>query len=342
MGNPAVLIVGAGALGVTTGYHLALAGADITFLVRPARLQSLKSPQVLYCYDDGQLKEFAGFAAVASAGEAAQASYDHVLVTMDGATCRGEEATRLLEALGDVIRPTSAAVIVCGIGVRAYLRDVMRLADERVIEGTMRMLSYQVDRVTLPLHPPTDPDKLAQATMAYRHVGGIDGFMLAGKPDGPGRDFVELYNRCRVSRCQTVNSRAYTMFTRSAFPTFAVFDMAGWPDAETMSKNRELMSLCARAVREIMRLPEHGWPGKLGGLLMNRRLLARMNIKTERNCLPVDYQAFNRFHHGGKVLEQDIGVMKQCLESGRAQGRAMPALEQLVSRYEAHCAASGD
>lgn len=339
MEKPAVLIVGAGALGIATGYHLSLAGAGVTFLVRPARLEALEPPQVLYSYDDGQLKEFAAYEAIGSVGEAARKRYDFVMVTMDGATCRGEEATGLLGQLGEAIRPTAAVVIVCGIGVRAHLRDVMGLPDGRVIEGTMSMLSYQTDRVTLPLNPPTDPERLAQASLAYHQIGGNDGFMLAGKPVGPVGEFVELYNRCGVSRCKTVNPLAYTMFTRTAFPTFAVFDMAGWPDAETMSRNKELMSLCSRAIREIMRLPEHGWPGKLGGLLMNRRLLSRMNIKTERNVLPVDYQAFNRFHHGGKVRDQDIGVMKQCLESGRAQGRPMPALEELIRRYEAHCSA---
>jgi hypothetical protein len=340
MNNPAVLIVGAGALGITTGYHLALGGTDVTFLVRPGRLEALQSPQILYCHDDSALKELAAFGASASVEEAAQTSYDFVMVTMDGATCRGREATGLLEALGEAIRPTAAAVIVCGIGVRAYIRDVMGLPDERIIEGTMRILSYQVDRVTLPLHPPTDPDSLAQASMAYRHVGGHDGFMVVDSPAGPARAFVELYNRSGVSRCQTVKQQLYTMFTRTAFPTFAVFDLAGWPNAEAMADNTELMSLCCRAIKEIMRLPEHGWPGKLGGLLMNRKLLSRMNIKAERSALPVDYQAFNRFHHGGKVREQDIGVMKQSLESGRAQGRAMPALAELVRRYEAHCGAS--
>lgn len=341
MEKSAVLIVGAGALGITTGYHLSLANADVTFLVRPGRLEALESPQALYCYDDGQLKQFAGYQAVGSVEEAGRKRYDFVLVTMDGAICRSEEATRLLEALGAAIRTTSAAVIVCGIGVREYCRQIMGLPEDRVLEGTMRILSYQVDRVTLPLHPPTNPEKLVQASMAYCHVGGSDGFMVVDSPAVPARKFVELYNRSGVSRCQTVKQQLYTLFTRTAFPTFAVFDLAGWPDAETMAGNSELMSLCCRAIKEIMRLPEHGWPGKLGGLLMNRRILSRMNIKAERNCLPLDYQAFNRFHHGGKVREQDVGVMKQSLESGRAQGRSMPALEELIIRYQAHCAATG-
>lgn len=341
MEQPSVLIAGAGALGVVTGYHLALSGADVTFLVRPGRVAEIQPPMSLYCYDDDEVKEFSGYSVVGSVAEAAGRDYDFVLVTFDGATCRGEEATALLRELGEAIRASGALVIPCGIGVRAYIRDLMGLADERVVEGTMAMMSYQTDRVTMPLHPPTDPDKLARAAMAYRHVGGEYGFMLAGRAAGPVKEFIELYNRSGVSRCRTVPPTLYTMFTRTAFPTFAVFDMAGWPDAETMADNDELMSLCARAIKEIMRLPEHGLIGKLAGLLVSSGRLAKTNIKTEQHCLPADYPAFNKFHHGGKVRQQDIDVMKESLESGRKQGRAMPALEELLNRYEAHIASLG-
>ena len=53
MKKPSVLIVGAGATGLPIGYHLALAGADITYLVRPGRKAALDSRPPLYCYDDG-------------------------------------------------------------------------------------------------------------------------------------------------------------------------------------------------------------------------------------------------------------------------------------------------
>jgi hypothetical protein len=48
------------------------------------------------------------------------------------------------------------------------------------------------------------------------------------------------------------------------------------------------------------------------------------------------YKDFNRFQHRSKVREQDIQVLRDCLASGRAQGRAMPALGELLELYEAH------
>jgi hypothetical protein len=51
--------------------------------------------------------------------------------------------------------------------------------------------------------------------------------------------------------------------------------------------------------------------------------------------LPLDYQAFNRFHHGGKVRAQDVEILHDCLAEGRSTGHAMPALEDLLERLEA-------
>ncbi|WP_199821983.1 2-dehydropantoate 2-reductase N-terminal domain-containing protein [Streptomyces sp. XY152] len=43
--TPSVCIVGAGSMGVVTGYHLGLAGASVTFLVRPHRQAQSSRPR---------------------------------------------------------------------------------------------------------------------------------------------------------------------------------------------------------------------------------------------------------------------------------------------------------
>jgi hypothetical protein len=46
--------------------------------------------------------------------------------------------------------------------------------------------------------------------------------------------------------------------------------------------------------------------------------------------LPLDWEAFNRFHHGGKVNGADQMLRRACLEKGRGEGKEMPALEKLM------------
>jgi hypothetical protein len=334
-----ILIVGAGALGTVTGYHLALGGAEVTFFVRPARLAEMQPPLVLYCYDDATLKDFQDYRLVSTIAEIAAQNFDYVLVTFDGAVCRSAEGTRLLTELGDAIRDSDAVIIIGGVGVRDHYLKTTRLPEARLLEGTLGSLSYQVARVTLPLHPPTDAAELARASVAYHHFAGTTGFMLAAKPALAAKAFAAAYNKCTVSKCVILNEYVFKIVSTAFFPLTAVSDLAGWPDAATMTRNIALMKLCAGSMREISSLPQHGFIGKLVGLVLWRPVVAMLMKKLETDSLPLDFQAFNKFHHGAKVRVQDLDVMRACAASGKAQGQDMPALNELVRRYEAHCAA---
>ena len=59
--NKKILVVGAGALGVTTAYHLRQSGADISFYVRPGRAEQLQKPLRLYAYHKRAVDELADF-----------------------------------------------------------------------------------------------------------------------------------------------------------------------------------------------------------------------------------------------------------------------------------------
>jgi hypothetical protein len=340
MANPSVLIVGAGALGVSTGYHLNLAGADVTFLVRENRLAALSRPQTLYCYDDGQLKIFSAYRTASELGVLAQTRFDFVLVTLDGASCRSAEGTKLLAGIADLIRGSEAVIIICGVGVRGHYLNTTGLPENRILEGTLASLAYQVDRVTLPLHPPTDPALLAQAAFAYHHFKGVPGFMLAAKPRAAAEAFAALYNGSRASKAVVMKAELYAIVSSAFFPATAICDLAGWPAANGINANKELMRLGSGAMREMIALPEHGWIGQLIAPLLQTPALKWLLTKMYQASIPLDFHAFNRFHHGGKVRAQDLQVMQNCLASGLAQGRKMPALGELVVRYDRHCAAN--
>ena len=76
-----------------------------------------------------------------------------------------------------------------------------------------------------------------------------------------------------------------------------------------------------------MALPQHGWLGKLIAVLLGPRMTANVHLTMEREMRPLDYQAFNRFHHGGKVHAQDAKALHDCLAEGQRQGQQMTALK---------------
>jgi UDP-N-acetyl-D-mannosaminuronate dehydrogenase len=73
-----ILVVGAGAIGVVYGYILSLAKVEVTFLIRPHRVEALSKPQTLYNYDDQQLKTFSEFKYTTDPAKISDVNYDYV------------------------------------------------------------------------------------------------------------------------------------------------------------------------------------------------------------------------------------------------------------------------
>jgi hypothetical protein len=175
MGNgptPQILIVGAGAMGLGAGYHLQLAGAAVTFLVRPARVVEMSRSQLLYSYDDATLKSLADYRFISDVAEISRSSYDYVIVTLDGFTTRKPEGRALLKSIGKAIGESSTEVIIGGVGVglHDYYLRTMALPANRVLNGGLGMLCHQVANFKLPWHVPTNPVLLSKADVAYRHI----------------------------------------------------------------------------------------------------------------------------------------------------------------------------
>ncbi|WP_438853121.1 ketopantoate reductase family protein [Brevundimonas nasdae] len=329
--QPKILIVGAGAMGVVTGYHLDLAGAAVTFLVRPHRLPALQRPQVLYSYDDGGLKTFSAYGCITTADALAYGCFDYMLLTLDGVALRNPEGVSLIKAIGAAALDTPTKVIIgaIGIGLKPWFMRLSGLAEDQVFNGAMSIMAYPPASVLLPLHPPTNAAHLAQADLAYVH-SGEKGFIVEDSAAEAAHRFSEIYNRCGVSTCEVRPAAAFATSIPALFPVFAASDLMGWPQAEELGADPELWALTTEAVREIQDLGGHGQGVTTG------QSLIEMWKTWQAATLPMDLQAFNRFHHGGKVNAQDQQLLLDCVAAGQAIGQPMKALQMLVERITAH------
>ncbi|RCW43460.1 ketopantoate reductase family protein [Paenibacillus prosopidis] len=341
MNKPNILIVGAGAVGLAVGYHLNLSGADITFLVREGRKTTFNSPQQLYCYDDAKLKNFADFSVIEKVAEMADKQFQFVIITLDGNSSRTAEGTAMLRKLSDAVRTSKATVIMCGfgLGLREHYLQVMQISEDRLLRGILGMLCHQTN-ADLPILAPTDPAQVAKASVCYKHPANKVGFQIETNNKAAAKQFIEIYNRCEVSLCGQISPALVNIFSCASFPIYSACDIAGWPDFSTVVANKELWRLACRAQSEIMTLPRHGLMGKLMALFLGMRMTAKIHLKLEREMLPLGYQAFNRFHHGGKVRAQDLDAMRHCLADGQRHGRPMKALQELMKRLPEHKATS--
>ena len=175
-------------------------------------------------------------------------------------------------------------------------------------------------------------------TMADRRIGieiNTSGVSGPGSPY-PARPILEWAREVGVPALTIgTDSHEPDVFAHGLPEGIELAERAGWPDAVTLAADRELMTLGAQAMAEILALPEHGWRGKLASLVVGRKTLAKKLVDMERQCRPLDYTAFNRFHHGGKVRAQNLLVMQRCRAAGQAAGKPMKALSELIEGFTA-------
>lgn len=334
MTSASFLIVGAGAMGLVNGYYLHLGGSEVTFLVRRGKKAASAPPALLYCYDDGELKNFDGYRVEDDVTALADDHFDYIIFTLDYALCVGEEGTALLKTLGQMFAGTKTILVMggVGIGLRDHLVRTTGLPEERIINGVLGLLSHQPS-ADLPVHPPTDAAMLEKSRMAYRDLRGVSLVLDDMFPD-TANTLSEIYGRSGKSGCAIIERSQLAVMTNSAFPMFAAAEIAGWPSIKELAEQDELWSLSCAARREVASLPEFGMSDEIIAQTMSDEALTKAQIQTEDACLPLDYQAFNRFHHGGKVSAQDLEVMRNCAEAGKRLGRPMSALTEIIERLE--------
>lgn len=333
--TPRVLIVGAGSIGMILGYHFSLAKADVTYLVRPARVERLSKTQTLYSYDDNSLKYFDSYSVISDHSSIAKGKFDFILLTLDGASLQSEDGIKLARAIGDAVKGTNTKVIQGGMFVdsRRWFQSVSGLDDDQFTNAYFAILAYSPGAVTLPLHGETDPALLEKADLAYSDRFGVGLFVDDSTPS-IAKDFVDLYNACGVSKATVVPAKDFAMYANAMFALFAGCELLGWPEFSHIDPSNDTWRLAIAAMKEIQTLSTYGEVGRMAAETTTETSALEEQVTMEKQMWPLDLQAFNRFHHGGKVNKQDRAILAASLAAGQNEGKEMPALSELLSRLE--------
>lgn len=320
------------------GYYLSLAGVEVTFLVRPHRTEALSRPQVLYCYDDNKLKEYKDFKYITDPQKMVGADYDYIIVTLDGTALRNEVGQNLVKSIGDAVRATKTQVILGSVFVelKPWFLEVSGLNEGQVTNSVLFIMVYETRNLTLPVYPPTDPQLVAKADLAYSDA--LDtGFMVddSASPN-VANDFAGMWKASGVSSCAVIPAAQFGINIAPFFPIFAACKLMGWPKFKDIRSEDETWSLGVAAAKEIQGLGIFGEPGRQAAEATTEAGMAATWAAMEKAVLPFDMQTFNRYHHGGKVNVQDQELLRACLSYGEAEGKSMSALQELLQRDEQH------
>lgn len=338
MAKSRVLIVGAGAMGMVTGYILHLAGAEVTFLVRPHRAETLNHPQSLYYYNDNSLKEFKDYTYLTDPSQILGKEYDFIVITLDGAALKSETGRSLVKTIGSAVRQysTKHTGVILGtafFNIRSWFLEESGLPEEQVTLGWFTIRAYSTAAITLPLHPPTDPELLSKASIAWIDNLG-NGFGVDDSAPEVANAFAKLYSSSGVSTCGITPKAQAGLYMNPIFAIYAACALLDWPKFKDIDTQGEIWRLAVAAAKEIQSLSIHGELGQKAVQSTTEATMAERFADIDAKLLPLDNRAFNRYHHGGKVNEQDTEHLRACVGFGEGEGKDMAALRELIRRVE--------
>jgi hypothetical protein len=328
-----ILVVGAGAIGVVYGYLLSLAQVEVTFLIRPHRVEALSKPQTLYNYDDRQLKTFSKFKYITDPAKIGDIVYDYFIVTLDNATLSSETGQALTKHIGSAARDHKTVVILqrISLGLISQFIESSGLEESQVVGGLFTIHVYSSKLVTLPVHAPTDEKLLAQADWAYVDHFPASFFIDDSQPL-VAKDFTEIYNANNVTKAVSMPAAQMNAMFIPFFAMISGLAVLGWPSIDSLShaEGNEDWRLTVEAYKEIQSLVA---PSEAVAATTEASVIEAVKGLAQ-TLLPLDYVGFYRYHHGEKVVKQDAMILRECAEIGEKKGHRMDSLKQLINKFE--------
>jgi hypothetical protein len=148
-------------------------------------------------------------------------------------------------------------------------------------------------------------------------------------------DFATIYSASGVSQCVVQPAEQLAAYVAPIFAQQAAWDIAGWPNPSDTDPGADFWQLATAATHEIQGLRIFGASGQKMLIETTPGSLMEFWRTWEQDMLPLDVQAFNRYHHGGKVNRQDLQILNDLITHGEADGQSMAATRELLERQTA-------
>ncbi|KAF9736639.1 hypothetical protein PMIN06_010667 [Paraphaeosphaeria minitans] len=328
MSRPKILIVGCGAVGLSQGFHLST-GAEIIYLVRPGRSGAFAPPKRLYDYKTDRLHTFEDYRVIENTAEVAGEDFYCVFDTLDGHTAQSEGGVATLKSVGDLIRNAPGTFVVydaVGADIEQHYASTMGISKERLVLALSMLAHQPTPMISVP--QTANRDLVAQADMLYSHLGSDAGLAVVNKNGELTKKIEAVYNqngRLKIQRQPAIVGDILML----AMVQLVVWHIEGWPEWSRLPSSGESWTLLIRAQKEILSLPRYGWTGWILSWFLGSWATAKMIELPAKGALPLAYHEFNAFHHGNKVVQQDVQALEDLVAQGEKAKVNMDATKEI-------------
>ena len=311
-----ILFVGAGAVGKIYARHLAMGGADITFLVKEKYEESLKTGFYVYLLNDSRHRHtpllMSGYEVLTSYEAVGKQQWDYVILCMSSPALKGPWLDELIPMLGQA----TLVSLQPGLLDRDFI--LQKFPANRLIEGTIPIVSYQT-----PL-----PQEQRLPGVAYWLPPGASAAL-----SGPApllEPLLACFKRGNFKAHAVKDARKEN---RVANPVLNLFILAlehcDWSFAK-LRHDRALAAACA-AMPEAIEVNAKKTASSIPAVLwFLRPTFFRVLMTVSRYLVPFDFETYLKVHFT-KVREQMHEGLTNYLQFGNQCGCKTTQLQEFLS-----------
>ncbi len=321
MTGPAVLVVGAGAVGQAYALALRAGGAAVSFFIKPhheARLADGMPIRDVGLFSVGPIEDLADRPRISDWADVAQREWHSIWLAVDSTALQGDWVADLARARGD------ATVVAFQTGTASKDQLSAHVPIDAIVSAMIPFIAWWS-----PLSP-SEPTPDGPHMQVWHPPG------MATPLSGPlerVHDIERLLLQGGLSVEVIANAAARgAMGSSVLLPTIAGLEVAGW-DLTTLTRKNHLNGVLA-AISEAQRIASHLHGVSPPPTWMMRPWLIALLARMAPRVAPFDLPTYLRVHFT-KVGAQTAASLTDLEARGAALGWPTPALTALRTNLEA-------
>lgn len=312
------LLVGAGAVGLTYGYHLQQGGAEVSYLVKPKYAAEAQRGFTLY-----QLRTLRrprqvrldGAGVLTSAAEVAEQTWDQIWL------CVSSTAIRRRDFLGGLLGGLDSGTLVAlqpGMDDRRLLLE--HWPEERLVQGVITLIAYQA--------PLPGEDHMPDKGVAF-WLPPMSKSPFAGPPDAARAVVKALKAGGMPAGVDANGPGAAASISAVMMPWLVALEAEQW-SFRKLKEAPDVMALAAASATQALAIVEKETgrraPASLRGLGTGS---VRALMGVADTVLPLPIQPYLAYHFT-KVGDQTRQMIRTYIDKGRQYGLPTDRLQELT------------
>lgn len=216
-----------------------------------------------------------------------------------------------------------------GTDMEQHYASSMGIEKSRLVLAVSMLAHQPTGMISVPAS--ANAELVAKANLLYAHLAGGIGLTVVGARPEIMKKIESVYHpngRLKVRRLPG----AVGHLTLVILPQLIAWHLEGWVAWPQLKHSGETWELLLRAQKEVLNFPRFGWTGKVLSWFVGSWVTAKVMGGMSKDSEPLLYHEFNAFHHGGKVILQDVEVLEEIVEEGERAKRDVTALKEMCRR----------